>query len=80
MAQAGADDLFLIGGDADPPLGAYASAVELLDVVAAHPQRPRTIGIAGYPEGHPAISDEALAAGAGAQEPPRRLRGHADVL
>ena len=61
MAQAGADDMFLIGGDADPPLGAYSSAVELLDVVAAHPQRPRTIGIAGYPEGHPAIPDEALA-------------------
>jgi methylenetetrahydrofolate reductase (NADPH) len=60
MAQSGADDLFLIGGDADPPLGAYASAVELLDVIAGHPLRPRTIGIAGYPEGHPAISDEAL--------------------
>jgi methylenetetrahydrofolate reductase (NADPH) len=60
MAQAGADDLFLIGGDADPPLGAYSSAVELLDIVATHPQRPRAVGIAGYPEGHPAITDEAL--------------------
>ena len=61
MAQAGADDMFLIGGDADPPLGAYSSAAELVDVVATHPQRPRTIGIAGYPEGHPAIPEEALA-------------------
>ena len=61
MAQAGVDDLFLIGGDADPPLGAYTSAVELLEIVATHPDRPRTIGIAGYPEGHPAIPDEALA-------------------
>ena len=60
MAEGGADDLFLIGGDADPPLGAYSSAVELLDIVAEHPLRPRTIGIAGYPEGHPAIADEAL--------------------
>ena len=60
IAQAGVDDIFLIGGDADPPLGAYCSAVELLEVVAAHPDRPRTIGIAGYPEGHPAIGDEAL--------------------
>ena len=60
MAQAGVDDLFLIGGDADPPLGAYSSAVELLEVVAAHPDRPRAIGIAGYPEGHPAIADEVL--------------------
>jgi methylenetetrahydrofolate reductase (NADPH) len=60
MADAGADDLFLIGGDADAPHGDYASAVELIDVVAAHPRRPRTIGVAGYPEGHPLIGDEAL--------------------
>src|SRR6185437_12749194 len=61
MAHARADDLFLIGGDADPPLGEFASAVELLPLVAEHPQRPRTIGVAGYPEGHPLISDEQLA-------------------
>jgi methylenetetrahydrofolate reductase (NADPH) len=60
MAAAGADDLFLIGGDADPPLGDYSSAVELLPVLAEHPKRPRTIGIAGYPEGHPLIDDEQL--------------------
>jgi methylenetetrahydrofolate reductase (NADPH) len=60
MADAGADDLFLIGGDVDPPQGSYSSAGELLRVVAEHPLRPRTIGIAGYPEGHPDISDEAL--------------------
>jgi methylenetetrahydrofolate reductase (NADPH) len=60
MTDAGADDLFLVGGDADRPLGVYSSAVELLPVVAEHPQRPQTIGIAGYPEGHPLISDETL--------------------
>jgi methylenetetrahydrofolate reductase (NADPH) len=60
MADAGVDDLFLIGGDADPPQGSYSSAVELLPAVAEHPRRPRTIGIAGYPEGHPLISSEIL--------------------
>jgi methylenetetrahydrofolate reductase (NADPH) len=60
MADGGADDLFLIGGDADPPHGEFASAVDLIDVVATHPRRPRTIGVAGYPEGHPAISDQDL--------------------
>jgi len=59
MADAGADDLFLIGGDADAQ-GAYPSAVELIEVVAAHPRRPQTIGIAGYPESHPAIPDDEL--------------------
>lgn len=60
MAEAGVDDMFLIGGDADPPLGLYTAAGDLLPLVAEHPRRPRTIGIAGYPEGHPLISDEEL--------------------
>jgi methylenetetrahydrofolate reductase (NADPH) len=60
MAEAGVDDLFLIGGDADPPAGLYTAAGELLPLVAQHPRRPRTIGIAGYPEGHPLISDDEL--------------------
>jgi methylenetetrahydrofolate reductase (NADPH) len=61
MAEAGVDDVFLIGGDATPPHGPYASAVELAPVIAEHTQRPREIGIAGYPEGHPLIDPEELA-------------------
>jgi methylenetetrahydrofolate reductase (NADPH) len=57
----GFDDLFVIAGDATPPLGPYASAVELVPLVAEHPLRPATIGIAGYPEGHPLIDDDELA-------------------
>jgi methylenetetrahydrofolate reductase (NADPH) len=60
MADAGADDLFLIGGDVERPQGPYSSAAELLPLIAEHTRRPRTIGIAGYPEDHPHISDEAL--------------------
>jgi methylenetetrahydrofolate reductase (NADPH) len=60
MADTGADDLFLIGGDVERPVGAYRSAVELLPVVAEHAQRPRTIGIAGYPEEHPLVADAEL--------------------
>ncbi len=62
MAGAGADDLFLIGGDVDRPVGEYVSAVDLLPVVAEHEQRPPTIGIAGYPEDHPFIADAELEA------------------
>jgi methylenetetrahydrofolate reductase (NADPH) len=61
MARAGVTDLFLIGGDATPPDGPYGSAVELLPVIDDHPQRPREIGIAGYPEGHPLIDSRRLA-------------------
>jgi methylenetetrahydrofolate reductase (NADPH) len=61
MARAGVEDLFLIGGDATPPHGPYSSAAELMPIICEHPQRPRTIGIAGYPEGHPQIDSETLA-------------------
>ena len=60
MADARADDLFLIGGDIDRPVGDYASAGELLPLIDEHPQRPPAIGIAGYPEEHPIVSDAAL--------------------
>jgi methylenetetrahydrofolate reductase (NADH) len=60
MAEAGVDDMFLIGGDAEDPVGLYTGADQLLPLVAEHPRRPRTIGIAGYPEGHPLIADEDL--------------------
>jgi methylenetetrahydrofolate reductase (NADPH) len=62
IAQAGIDDLFVIGGDSPEPLGVYSSAVELLDDIAEHPRRPGRIGIAAYPEGHPLIDDQTLAA------------------
>ena len=60
MADAGIEDLFLIGGDVEEPVGEYSSAGELLELLADHPQRPELIGVAGYPEGHPLISDEEL--------------------
>jgi methylenetetrahydrofolate reductase (NADH) len=59
MAGAGVDDAFVIGGDGDPH-GQFSSAVELGQLIAEHAQRPRTIGIAGYPERHPLISEDAL--------------------
>jgi methylenetetrahydrofolate reductase (NADPH) len=60
MDDAGADDLFLIGGDIERPQGPYASAIDLLPVIHEHPGRPASIGIAGYPEEHPLVSDAEL--------------------
>ena len=74
MADAGADDLFLIGGDVERPQGPYSSAVELLPLIAEHPQRPPSIGITGYPEDHPFISDEDLEAAL------RQKSQHADYV
>jgi methylenetetrahydrofolate reductase (NADPH) len=55
----GAGELFLIGGDQWPPLGRYASARELVNDLAPLVPGVR-IGVAGYPEGHPSISDRRL--------------------
>jgi methylenetetrahydrofolate reductase (NADH) len=57
---AGIDDLFVIGGDAEEPLGPYEAAGELLGDLAAHPLRPSQIGIGAYPEGHPLIEPAVL--------------------
>lgn len=62
MAEAGIDDAFIIAGDATEPEGPFSSAVDLLPLVHEHDARPKTVGIAGYPEGHPLVSDAALAA------------------
>jgi methylenetetrahydrofolate reductase (NADPH) len=59
-AEAGMDEIFMVGGDASEPHGPFESAVELLSVVHDHPLRPRRIGIGAYPEGHPLIPDETL--------------------
>ncbi len=69
MADAGIDDAFVVGGDAPEPLGPYATAVEIVPLVAEHPRRPATIGIAGYPERHPLASDAALAEAIAAKAP-----------
>jgi methylenetetrahydrofolate reductase (NADPH) len=56
----GIREVFVVGGDADPPAGEYRDAGDLLEEMAglAHPFA--RVGIGGYPEGHPLISDDQL--------------------
>jgi len=60
MARGPITDVFVIGGDASLPQGEYSSAGELLGMVRERASGIRTIGIAGYPEGHPAIDSATL--------------------
>jgi methylenetetrahydrofolate reductase (NADPH) len=62
MAQAGVTGAFVIGGDVREPVGAYDSALGLLEHLDGHPQRPDRVGVAAYPEGHPLIDGEILRA------------------
>jgi methylenetetrahydrofolate reductase (NADPH) len=53
----GIDCVFVPGGDADPP-GAFPDALSLLEELKAMGTPFRHIGITGYPESHPTISDD----------------------
>lgn len=57
LANSGVEELFVVGGDAEQPVGEYTSALELLQAIAAQDHGFR-IGVAGYPEPHPLISDD----------------------
>lgn len=57
---AGVDEVFVVGGDAPEPVGAFASGLELLEAAAASGWRPARIGVPGYPEGHGLIADDLL--------------------
>jgi methylenetetrahydrofolate reductase (NADPH) len=62
MASLGVNEVFLIGGDAPKPAGSYPSSLPLLREMREHPLAPATIGVAAYPEGHPAIPEPVLLA------------------
>jgi len=52
--------IFVPGGDASKPAGVYTKALELLRDMADFEHRFTEIGIAGHPEGHPAVSNDVL--------------------
>ncbi len=57
LTGAGVTTVFVPGGDADP-VGDYHDSVALLEDLAALGSPFRQVGIAGYPESHPAIADD----------------------
>jgi methylenetetrahydrofolate reductase (NADPH) len=52
--------LFVPGGDATKPAGKYLKALDLLRDIAEYDHRFKDIGVAGHPEGHPAVTDDVL--------------------
>ncbi len=58
LAEAGVDDVFVPGGDATHPAGRFDSALPLLEHLAEMGRPFRRVGITGYPERHPRISDD----------------------
>ena len=54
----GVRDVFVIAGDADLPAGKFDGATALLAAMAELGHGIEQVGISGYPESHPFISDE----------------------
>lgn len=59
LRETGVRDVFVIAGDAPEPVGKFAGAVDLLEAMAESGAEFEQVGIGGYPESHPLISDEA---------------------
>jgi methylenetetrahydrofolate reductase (NADPH) len=69
LQEIGVREVLVIGGDLERPAGAFASSYELLVAMAELGHRFDMIDIAGYPESHPFISDEATIQAMFAKEP-----------
>src|SRR5829696_249013 len=58
LHEAGIRDAFVVAGDAEEPAGEFTGAPELLEAMAKIGHELEEIGIAGYPESHPILSDK----------------------
>jgi methylenetetrahydrofolate reductase (NADPH) len=59
-AEAGVQRALVIAGDRDTPAGEFRSSAELIDSGLLQRHGIREIGIAGYPDGHPRLSQQEL--------------------
>ena len=60
LQAAGVTDIFVPGGDREEPLGEFDSAYSLLSRMDELGFEFDDVGITGYPEGHPFLSEETL--------------------
>jgi len=62
LSEGGIEQVLLVAGDLDRPLGRFSSTLEVIDTGALQDAGIRRIGVAGHPEGHRAVDDSALLA------------------
>jgi methylenetetrahydrofolate reductase (NADH) len=58
LREAGIRDAFVVAGDVDEPAGEFEGAAGLLRAISEIGHDLDEVGITGYPESHPKISDE----------------------
>lgn len=57
LREAGIRDAFVVAGDVEEPAGEFTGAPELLEAMSKVGHGLEQIGITGYPESHPILSD-----------------------
>jgi methylenetetrahydrofolate reductase (NADPH) len=60
LREGGVEQVLLIAGDRDPPVGKFTSTLEVLDSGVTVEAGIRSVGVAGHPEGHKAIGPTSL--------------------
>jgi methylenetetrahydrofolate reductase (NADPH) len=60
LASLGLREIFVVGGDAQQPVGQFASAIDLLRALEAQGHGLDAVGVAAYPEPHPLIDEATL--------------------
>ena len=58
LRESGIREAFVVAGDREEPLGKFAGAKDLLEAMSDMEHGLEEVGITGYPESHPFISDE----------------------
>ncbi len=59
-AEGASESVFVVAGDPPVPLGPYEDALAVIRSGLLQRYGVRDVGVSGYPEGHPAISDAVL--------------------
>ena len=57
---AGVDRVLVIGGERDKPLGPYDASIQVMQSGLLQKYNIKRVGISGFPEGHPRISEQVL--------------------
>jgi methylenetetrahydrofolate reductase (NADPH) len=60
LDELGIRRIFVVGGDAEQPVGKFDSSLQLLKVMSNLDHGVEVVGIGAYPEGHPLIDDPVL--------------------
>ncbi len=74
LREVGVRDVFVVAGDGQAPVGDFAAALALLTAISRLGQPDADtglarVGVTGYPEGHPHISDDELSQALLAKQP-----------